>query len=145
MQNQGFKTKKLKVLLPYWLHHNKEHMADEEKWLKETESAGFTEVSEELKKIVELEELKNEQIEVAIKKLERGLRRNTGKPFRKENKKEEFVDFKFKKIGIIHTPYTSNAPYQPVENNEGNFFIVLDLNYLDGLKKLVQFHYIYIL
>jgi len=146
MQNQGFKIKKLKVLLSYWLHHNKEHMADEEKWLKETESAGFMELFKELKKIVELEELKNKQIQLTIKELERIQRKSKTKmKEKKENKKEEFLSFKFKKIGIIHTPYTNNAPYQPVENDEGNFFISLDYDYLDGLKKLSKFHYIYLI
>jgi tRNA-Thr(GGU) m(6)t(6)A37 methyltransferase TsaA len=65
-----------------------------------------------------------------------------------KNKKEEkgikgTVSFKFKQIGIIHTPYIDNAPYQPVEE-EGNFRIVVEPEYTDGLYKLDKFHYIYV-
>jgi tRNA-Thr(GGU) m(6)t(6)A37 methyltransferase TsaA len=58
---------------------------------------------------------------------------------------EEIIDFSFKKIGIIHTPYTNNAPYQPVENDEGKFSISLDSDYLNGLKRLAEFNYIYVI
>jgi len=34
------------------------------------------------------------------------------------------LSFNFKKIGIIHTPYESYAPYQPVESDDGDFRIV---------------------
>ena len=59
---------------------------------------------------------------------------------------ERTLSFKFKRIGIIHTPYTNNdnVPYQPVEE-EGNFRIVIDPEYTDGLYKLAKFRYIYLL
>jgi len=71
----GFK-KKLKAMLNYWLHHNKEHDSDEEKWIKKIEEHGFSDAAEELKKIRELSKQKNERIENMIKKLEdgRGIR-----------------------------------------------------------------------
>jgi len=65
---------------------------------------------------------------------------------RKEEKgAKETVSFKFKQVGIIHTPYSSNdnVPYQPVEE-EGNFRIVVDPEYTDGLYKLNKFRYIYV-
>ncbi|GAG58329.1 unnamed protein product, partial [marine sediment metagenome] len=34
------------------------------------------------------------------------------------------LSFELKQIGIIRTPYTDNAPYQPVEEDEGDFRIV---------------------
>ena len=65
------------------------------------------------------------------------------------NRKEEkgikgTVSFKFEQIGIIRTPYIDNAPYQPVEE-EGDFRIVVEPQYTDGLYKLAKFRYIYVI
>lgn len=48
-------------------------------------------------------------------------------------------------IGVIHTPYTTNAPYQPVHNDTGEFYIELDKAYEEGLKELLRFKYIYVI
>ena len=53
-------------------------------------------------------------------------------------------EIKFKQIGTIHTPYTDNAPYQPVDA-EGDFSITLNTEYVDGLKRLLDFKYIYVI
>ncbi len=144
MQNNRFNIEKLKILLSYWINHNKEHMADEEKWFKEAEKSGFREISEGLREIIKISESKNEHLGTIVKKLENG-RREKIKGISKEDTKEQSTNFNFKQIGVIHTPYTNNAPYQPIENDEGEFFIMLNSDYLDGLKKLAQFHYVYII
>jgi len=51
----------------------------------------------------------------------------------------------FKKIGVIKTPYINNAPYQPVDEDKGDFRIVLEQRYTDGLFKLGSFRYIYVI
>ena len=51
----------------------------------------------------------------------------------------------FQPIGTIHTPYDESAPYQPVEDSEGEFKIVLEQSYQEGLNKLEKFHYIYVI
>ncbi len=51
----------------------------------------------------------------------------------------------FERIGVIKTPYTDNAPYQPVENDEGEFKIILGEKYADGLRDLASFRYIYVI
>ncbi|HEW91530.1 MAG TPA: tRNA (N6-threonylcarbamoyladenosine(37)-N6)-methyltransferase TrmO [Thermotogaceae bacterium] len=54
--------------------------------------------------------------------------------------------FEIKPIGIIRTPYVSSAPYQPVENaNEGDFYLVVNPEYANGLYKLESFKYIYVI
>ncbi len=58
---------------------------------------------------------------------------------------KESASFKFKKIGVIKTPYIDNAPYQPVEEDKGEFCIVLDDKYAEGLAKLEKFRYIYVI
>jgi tRNA-Thr(GGU) m(6)t(6)A37 methyltransferase TsaA len=55
------------------------------------------------------------------------------------------LSFKLKQIGVIRTPYTDNAPYQPVDKDEGDFRIVIDSQYVGGLYKLVKFRYIYVI
>lgn len=53
--------------------------------------------------------------------------------------------FVFKSIGIIRTPYIDKAPFQPVTNNQGLFKLILDDKYVDGLKKIETFTYIYVI
>ncbi len=51
----------------------------------------------------------------------------------------------FHNIGIIRTPYKDSAPYQPVQTDEGEFKLVLEPQYADGLKLLDTFKYIYVI
>ncbi|MBN2154925.1 MAG: tRNA (N6-threonylcarbamoyladenosine(37)-N6)-methyltransferase TrmO [Candidatus Lokiarchaeota archaeon] len=53
--------------------------------------------------------------------------------------------FRLKQIGVIRTPYTDNAPYQPIQEDQGLFKIVIDPQYVEGIHKLEQFRYIYVL
>jgi len=51
----------------------------------------------------------------------------------------------FHSIGIIRTPYKKSAPYQPVQSEEGDFELVLEASYTEGLNLLHTFKYIYVL
>ena len=53
--------------------------------------------------------------------------------------------FGLKQIGVIRTPYKNNAPYQPIEKDQGDFQIIVEPQYIEGLQKLDQFHYIYVI
>jgi tRNA (adenine37-N6)-methyltransferase len=53
--------------------------------------------------------------------------------------------FKFQQIGVIRTPYVDAAPYQPVTNDEGEFRIVINPDYTEGLADLETFRYIHVL
>lgn len=65
---------------------------------------------------------------------------------RKEEKRAKgIVSFKLKQIGVIRTPYIDNAPYQPVEEDEDDFRIVVEPQYTGGLYKLAKFRYIYVI
>jgi tRNA-Thr(GGU) m(6)t(6)A37 methyltransferase TsaA len=55
------------------------------------------------------------------------------------------MSFEFKQIGVIRTPYTDNAPYQPREAEKGNFSLIVEPRYADGLFKLSEFRYIYVI
>jgi len=55
------------------------------------------------------------------------------------------MTYRLKRIGIIRTPYTESAPYQPIEDDEGEFRIILDPEYAEGLRDLEGFRYIYVL
>jgi len=55
------------------------------------------------------------------------------------------VEFELSPIGVIRTPYTDTAPYQPVEDAEGDFRIVLDEQYAEGLRELDTFTYLYVI
>jgi len=53
--------------------------------------------------------------------------------------------FILKQIGLIKTPYINNAPYQPAENDKGDFRIIVDDQYKEGLLFLETFSYIYVI
>ena len=51
----------------------------------------------------------------------------------------------FQSIGTIYTPYESLAPFQPIENAKGEFYIELKDEFSDGLDELQRFSHIYII
>lgn len=51
----------------------------------------------------------------------------------------------FRPIGVIRSPYLADAPYQPLEEDSGDFRLVLEPEYAAGLKDLDKFRYIYVL
>ena len=53
--------------------------------------------------------------------------------------------FSLQGIGHIYTPYQEQTPYQPQKNADGDFYILLDKKYTNGLKKLSTFKYIYVI
>jgi tRNA-Thr(GGU) m(6)t(6)A37 methyltransferase TsaA len=145
---------KITVLLPYWVNHNNDHIRDQEKWLKKAEKEGLIEVTDELKKAIDHLRKANHHIEQAnlCLKSEKAVDRekliNEGKspiPSGQETFEQGIVNFSLKQIGVIRTPYTDNAPYQPLADDEGDFRIVVNSQYSDGLSELGRFHYIFVL
>jgi tRNA-Thr(GGU) m(6)t(6)A37 methyltransferase TsaA len=55
------------------------------------------------------------------------------------------MDVLLKQIGIIYTPYKDKAPFTDFENAEGEFYIELYKEYTDGLYRLDNLTYCYIL
>jgi len=157
MENQNqhrTDIEKLTVLLPYWVNHNNDHIRDQEKWLKRAEKEGLKKVADELTEAIELLKKANRHIEQADLRLkdEKAVNRekiiDTGNsPISPGQKKSEpgIVNFSFKQIGVIRTPYTDNAAYQPLTNDEGDFRIIINSQYKDGLRDIDRFHYIYVL
>jgi tRNA-Thr(GGU) m(6)t(6)A37 methyltransferase TsaA len=59
--------------------------------------------------------------------------------------KERSPRIEFAPIGVIHTPYDTQAPYQPIDEDPGEFRIEVFPSYRDGLLQLERFHYIYVI
>ncbi len=76
---------KIKSLLLYLLSHNREHLKENEKWLKMIQQAGFEEIAHTIKEINTLTETANQHLEYALKKLEDSS--GKGQPAVKEKKK----------------------------------------------------------
>lgn len=55
------------------------------------------------------------------------------------------MNFELKQIGTIRTPYTDKAAYQPIDDDKGEFRIVIDPSYAEGLRELELFRYIYVI
>jgi len=144
---------KLKLLLPYWVSHNSEHLSNYEKWIGKAKSAGLERVALELEKIVELSQEANRHIERAARLAEEGdfpeHGASSGQPQDVRPEKTEADasrdEYALKPIGVIRTPYVDNAPYQPVNGDEGEFCICLDPAYSEGLQDLDRFRYIYVI
>lgn len=54
-------------------------------------------------------------------------------------------DYALHAIGVIKTPYLDSAPYQPVDQDDQEFYLEVDGRYAEGLKDLDFFEYIYVL
>jgi len=54
------------------------------------------------------------------------------------------MKYEMKQIGILRTPYIDNAPYQPANDDEGDFRIIVDKEFSEGLLELEKFNYIYV-
>ncbi len=141
---------KIKRLLNYWLVHNNEHIQENKRWLDKIKELGLSEISMDIEAVINNLKEANEYISSAIRKIEK-----PGVKIEKKSKKinkphldeleTEIDKVQFTPIGIIHTPYKDNAPYQPVENDEGNFTVVLKPEFTEGLYKLERFKYIYVI
>lgn len=57
----------------------------------------------------------------------------------------ENINYKLESIGMIRTPYQNNAPYQPVDADEEEFYAIIDHKYVEGLSDLKKFNYIYLI
>lgn len=55
------------------------------------------------------------------------------------------MEIKFTPIGIIHTPYKEDAPYNNYEDKEGVFYIEVEKEYTEGLHLLDELKYCYII
>jgi len=55
------------------------------------------------------------------------------------------IEIQLEQIGVIKTPYENNAPYQPIDDDSGEFRIVINDRYAAGLVDLSSFQYIYII
>ncbi len=58
---------------------------------------------------------------------------------------QENSKFTLEKIGVIKTPYQENAPYQPVDTDQEEFYMDINPEYIDGLNDLDKFTYIYVI
>ncbi len=148
-ENTGSDIKKLKILLPYLIKHNNQHIQENEKWLQKAEYLGLSDVSDELRQAVEIAKNASRHLEIADRKLDKETK--TGQKISPQSQEIPMANnwnpgiFEFSQIGIIRTPYTDSAPFQPVEEDEGDFRIIVDPAYSEGLQKLEGFRYIYVL
>jgi tRNA (adenine37-N6)-methyltransferase len=55
------------------------------------------------------------------------------------------MELTLKPIGVIRTPYTQRAPYQPLDDDEGDFRVVVNAEYVSGIQNLIEFRYMYVL
>lgn len=145
---------KLKALMPYWVRHESQHIQDEGKWLAVAESMGLESVASELKEAIRISREANRHMELAYEKLQEGGMPETVEAPKEEKiwrapaeaaQAQEEMHFEINRIGFIRTPYIDDAPYQPLEDSEGEFRIVLDPRYESGLHKLSTFRYIYVI
>lgn len=61
-----------------------------------------------------------------------------------KRKKRTVSGWKLKPIGYVKSPYRERAPRWAKENDKGDFRLVLDPKFAEGLDQLGKFKYIYI-
>ena len=104
---------KLKVIFPYWLNHNREHLRDQEIWLEKAKKEGLIEIGKELEKIIDHSKKINQHIRNAILRLKNNeALRSEGRPgdrevsgsHGKERPLSNKLHFNIRPIGVIRTP-----------------------------------------
>ena len=54
-------------------------------------------------------------------------------------------NYQINSIGIIQTPYINKTPRQPLNEDDGEFILIVNKEFSQGLKLLDGFRYIYVL
>ncbi|MBN2325121.1 MAG: tRNA (N6-threonylcarbamoyladenosine(37)-N6)-methyltransferase TrmO [Spirochaetes bacterium] len=145
--------KRLGMLLDYMQNHGKEHVAENERWLAEVKELGLSAVAEKLEEVARLEARANlligeakalldEKKHAAVKEDHGAGPHHSHRP---HHKTEGHLHIQFHPIGVIRTPYTDRAPRQPDPDAEGDFRIVLDDRFAEGLFRLEKHEYINVL
>lgn len=161
---------KLKALIGYWIEHNREHIAENRKWLQKAETGGLHGAAKRLEKVIELSEEVNHQMEHALE----GLGGVSGSEASGEGVSHPHRHIELHQIGAIRTPYTDHVPKDfcdsedpaqapghgapadrgdaggPGEggrepDDESPFRIVLDEAYREGLLRLETMTYVFVL
>ena len=147
-------TDKLSILIPRWIGHNREHIREKERWLRKLMHRGLDEAGRQLKAAVDLLKDANSHMELAfqgLKQIDPAVTKSAGK---RESPEEdltedrgtaEYPELRLRQIGVIRTPYTDDAPYQPVEEDEGDFRLEIHTPYRGCLHRLEEFRYIYVI
>jgi tRNA-Thr(GGU) m(6)t(6)A37 methyltransferase TsaA len=150
----GNEIEKLKVLMPHWIDHNAHHIQERERWLKTLEDLGLADVAHELRASLEIAREENRRLTAAYHRLQHAVAPEHSSAThthehpalaREPARVEPSAPVELKPIGVIRTPYTDSAPYQPVNDDPGDFRIVLDPHFQAGLERLLAFRYIYVL
>lgn len=154
-----FDTTKLGMLLDYMLNHGREHVAENERWLGKVKELGLSALTEKLEEVARLEAQSTRLIEEAMVLLDEGKGsavtedHDTGShhshlPHGSTDPCEGPVGhlhIQFHSIGTIRTPYKEHAPRQPDPDAEGDFRIVVDDRWKEGLFRLEKYEYINVL
>lgn len=158
-------TEKLRVLLDYMLNHGREHVAENARWLERVKELGLVAVAGKLEEVALLEARSNRLIEEAMASLDEGkgagaaegrtagphqtyLSHPATGPDGSAHRHVEtagHLHIQFHAIGVIRTPYTDRAPRQPDPDAEGDFRIVIDDRWKEGLYRLEKNQYIDVL
>lgn len=131
--------------------HNNQHVIDTKKWIVKIKSSISEEIAQELTNAIQFFDKMNKIFESVRKKARKVKIESSDMKLEKLKKKsvsgqlKSSKTFGFKQIGVIRTPYKNNAPYQPIEKDQGEFQIIVDPQYIEGLHKLDQFNYIYVI
>ncbi len=145
-----FNIQKFKALLSYWVIHNSQHTKGVEEWLSRFEKLNNDYITKKLRNVIHLfKEITKEyeSIKIKIGSIENvHLEKEPQQKDTLISKSKELPNiFEFKQIGVIHTPYKDKAPFQPIKSDKGEFRIVVNPEYTNGLSKLDTFQYIYVI
>jgi len=128
--------------------HNNQHVKDIKKWIVKIKRSISEEIALDLTNAIQYFDKMNKLFE-SIKKRACKVKYESSDAKVKKISIPSWLKlpktFELKQIGVIRTPYKNNAPFQPIEKDQGDFQIIVDPQYTESLQKLDQFHYIYVI
>jgi len=128
--------------------HNNQHVKEIKKWILKIKRSISEEIALDLTNAIQYFDKMNKLFK-SVKKRARKVKYESSDAKVKKISIPSWLKspktFELKQIGVIRTPYKNNAPFQPIEKDQGNFQIIVDPQYTESLRKLDQFHYIYVI
>ncbi|MFW6181488.1 MAG: tRNA (N6-threonylcarbamoyladenosine(37)-N6)-methyltransferase TrmO [Spirochaetota bacterium] len=143
MAEEPESREKMAAVLRYWLEHNRGHLEENRKWASRARNMGFEEVALELERITG-------ESRAHARSMERLLEHVQGEPggAHEEAPRESGLPHRhiqLHQIGVIHTPYPPDTPWEEMQEERGDCVIEVDPGLAEGLQGLESFRYLIVL
>jgi tRNA-Thr(GGU) m(6)t(6)A37 methyltransferase TsaA len=131
------------TVLDYWLEHQRGHREENTKWITMSKDLGFPDIAAQFARAVEeadgqvhrIEHLRERLLSETVPASHPPHGHTAGIPHQ---------HIQLHRIGTIRTPYPAGTRWSDMQE-EGDCTILLDARYADGLDRLSEFRYLYVI